>query len=158
MPKIWRWFLNNRKSDYRVFESEYFVIPERHELSVIKLIFFVIPLPLILIYHLHKKIIKSLFMPNWRFWTRQFCCWNGLFFKRFGQLGSFWSVGDHFGFIGGWILFIPKMFYIKPVYMVYSFNISVHSKHWILWEFLIIGNLACVAKYNIFSSNLSKLA
>ena len=26
-------------------------------------------------------------------------------------------------------MFIPKMFNIKPVYMVYSFNINVHSKH-----------------------------
>ena len=26
-------------------------------------------------------------------------------------------------------MFIPKMFYIKPVFMVYSFDINVQSKH-----------------------------
>ena len=144
--------LNNSKPDYRVFESDYFVILDRNELSVIKLIFFVIPLPFILINHLHKKTTKSLLMPNWRFWNRLLLKWY--IFQMF--FGGFWSVWAQFGFILG--LFIPKMFYIKPVYMVYSFNISVHSKHWILWEILIIGNLACDAKYNISSNNLSKLA
>ena len=78
----------------------------------------------------------NLFLSKWRFrWSGAFRLWF-----VFCQFSSFWAACDHFGFTPGGILFIPKMFYIKLVYMVYSFNISVHSKHGIHWE-IFIGRL-----------------